>query len=300
MEFDDNLPRFICSDALRIRQIIINLIGNAIKFTKQGQILTHVSIYENKNENEHNNMIQIKVKDTGIGIDQTQQSNLFKAFSKLDDQENLNPLGVGLGLMISNELAKKLSEPYFQNTGLQISSQQNQGTEFKFLIMNHSQTFNINESQNRKNTQFQQLDIINEEIIKNTNCQCKKILIVDDTKFNIIALQSYLQMIFNISSEAADSYEQCFEKLQNNFCNLQNCVGFKIIFMDICMPEVDGIEITKRIRKNSKYQNIIIVGCSGYSPESQEYQNCQEAGMNDYLYKPIDKQQLKYLIQKYY
>ncbi|KAL4446173.1 hypothetical protein ABPG74_021712 [Tetrahymena malaccensis] len=138
IQISDQVPTFIYSDPFRIRQILINLIGNALKFTQKGFITVVAERYTYQNIDT---IVRISVKDTGIGIKPKQKQKLFQAFGKLDDdnQEYLNPKGVGLGLMISNELAKKLSNPIFTNQGLEVESVYGQGSQFSFFIIDNVQ-----------------------------------------------------------------------------------------------------------------------------------------------------------------
>jgi len=145
LEWDNNLSHYIKSDPNRIKQIVINLLGNALKFTQKGSI----RIITEKNQ-RNNTLIHIKVIDTGLGIKEDSKKKLFTAFGKLDQDENeyLNSQGVGLGLLISNILAKNVgpstkilndSEIYL-NLGLNVKSEFGKGTQFEFIIENKNDT----------------------------------------------------------------------------------------------------------------------------------------------------------------
>ncbi|EAS00133.2 phospholipid-translocating P-type ATPase, flippase family protein (macronuclear) [Tetrahymena thermophila SB210] len=134
---DPQIPNSIYSDPNRLRQIIINLVGNSLKFTKKGSITIKASLISTK-------VIKISIIDTGIGIKEEDMANLFQAFGKIagQEQKQLNPNGVGLGLMISHVLAKNLGE----GEGLKVESQVGIGTEFYFEIVNNLQKMNIDKS----------------------------------------------------------------------------------------------------------------------------------------------------------
>ncbi|KAL4478637.1 hypothetical protein ABPG74_006872 [Tetrahymena malaccensis] len=134
---DPQIPNQIYSDPNRLRQIIINLVGNSLKFTKKGSITIKASLLNAK-------LIRISIIDTGIGIKEEDMANLFQAFGKIvgQEQKQLNPNGVGLGLMISHVLAKNLGE----GEGLKVESQVGVGTEFYFEIVNNLQKMNIDKS----------------------------------------------------------------------------------------------------------------------------------------------------------
>ncbi|KAL4470889.1 hypothetical protein ABPG72_005923 [Tetrahymena utriculariae] len=134
---DPQIPNQVYSDPNRLRQIIINLVGNSLKFTKKGSITIRASLLSTK-------LIRISIADTGIGIKEEDMANLFQAFGKIvgQEQKQLNPNGVGLGLMISHVLAKNLGE----GEGLKVESQVGVGTEFYFEIVNNLQKMNIDKS----------------------------------------------------------------------------------------------------------------------------------------------------------
>ena len=141
--YDDRIPELIKSDANRIRQIVTNLIGNAIKFTKKGSISVYASL-----EPKDNTLLLIQVVDTGLGIKDENKEKLFQAFGKVDSDENeyLNSQGVGLGLLISNMLAKNLGPSISKlkklnmNAGLNMTSKYGDGTTFKFIIEDKNET----------------------------------------------------------------------------------------------------------------------------------------------------------------
>ncbi|EGR33316.1 hypothetical protein IMG5_056390, partial [Ichthyophthirius multifiliis] len=132
LEYDQFLSQTVTSDQYRIRQILINLISNSIKYTKKGNIYIVVT---KENEPKH---LKIQVKDTGVGIKQEQKQKLFKAFEKIEDNRDLNPQGVGLGLIISNQLAINLfPKNIYSKTGLQCDDW-DKGTVFSFLLFDYS------------------------------------------------------------------------------------------------------------------------------------------------------------------
>ena len=145
LEWDNNLSHYVKSDPNRIRQIVINLLGNALKFTQKGSI--HIVTEKNL---RNNTLIHLKVIDTGLGIKEDSKRKLFTAFGKLDQDENeyLNSQGVGLGLLISNILAKNVGpslkilneSDIYLNLGLNVTSEYGKGTQFEFIIENKNET----------------------------------------------------------------------------------------------------------------------------------------------------------------
>lgn len=118
----DNVPDSLFNDPLKIRQILLNLLSNAMKFTSQGQIVI-------SGRTISSNIIELTVSDTGLGIAEKNKQRLFAAFSKLEDPTEQNPQGIGLGLMISNVLASRLNET---GIGLQVVSEEGKGSRFSF------------------------------------------------------------------------------------------------------------------------------------------------------------------------
>lgn len=190
LELDKNVPNYVYSDPNRLKQIIMNLVTNAIKFTKFGGVRLVVQPDEDQ--------ILIRVIDTGIGIPKTEQSKLFNEFTRVENV--YNPMGCGLGLMISNILAKKLGEE------IQLFSEgHDKGSSFSFRIRNLRDRedsgdycfANHEDDEGSKlilpNFTLRQLSKEESPFISVTNaCKCKQILIVDDEPFNITSIEAML------------------------------------------------------------------------------------------------------------
>ncbi|CAD8100991.1 unnamed protein product [Paramecium sonneborni] len=304
----NQIPKIVYSDRSRIKQIIINLLSNAFKFTQNGQISINIS-------KVNSNILRIGVMDEGIGISDEDQMKLFKAFSKVNSEESkkLNQQGVGLGLVISSQIAQTIG-----SIGLQLESsnkQENHYSHFYFdlpleqPLRKKVSSFKIPEIslQVQEVEEIASFKYIHSHIKgdSSTSQICLHYLIVDDDCFNIFAIRRlFSQLLKNkkylfqneFDVDSALSGQECIEKIQNKKCS-NSCQGYKIVFMDIEMPFMNGQETTEKILSN--YPNYIIVGCSGHS-DQQEYEKCIGCGMSDFLVKPINETQLIQVLKKFH
>ncbi|CAD8112678.1 unnamed protein product [Paramecium sonneborni] len=286
LNYKKSVPRLLNNDPNRIRQIIINLLGNAFKYTLQGFIEIRVSNYLNS-------LLKIEVHDTGLGIKEEHKDRLIQAFAKVEDSESkkLNPQGIGLGLIISNMIARNLSS---NEKGLQFQSEYQNGSSFWFYISKNIQESEIQEEQDdiqeespeRRQSLWRYNDIKTQHLNK---CQCANILIVDDNAFNIEVLK-FLILKINSSLKLEYSLDghSAIQMVKQNRCN--KCNGYDLIFMDIDMPTMNGIQATSIIKQ--QYPQIQIIGCSAYAKQEEESLAIQN-GMNGYLVKPVQIDQLK-------
>ncbi|CAD8102043.1 unnamed protein product [Paramecium primaurelia] len=295
-DYNESLPKFIISDKNRIKQIIVNLLGNAFKFT-----CTRIQVIV---EQQSNQKLRIGVRDDGIGISEEEQKILFKAFSKVNSEES-----------------KKLNEQGQLNSlkywlfRIEYRIQQRSKYHFSFFYFD----ILMEEAINKKKVpsfkipqitpRYQEVD---EATTFNQDCQkitidaipqCCHYLIVDDDCFNGYALRRIMmglqnKQVLSISQfdvEYVLSGKDSLLKIQEKKCN-KICQGYKLIFMDVEMPVMNGIQTTKQILNTNPNQ--LIIGCSGYS-DLQEKQICLEAGMVDYLIKPVTELDLIKILEKY-
>lgn len=297
----------IFGDKRRIEQILINLIGNAIKFTLKGKVVLVVS--EENCELHNHKVIAFKVIDTGIGIDQKNIKEIFKMFRKLDqDDPNLNRNGIGLGLFLSQNLGKMMHEP-----GITVTSEKNVGSEFSFSIPLQERFFrDPSRDENLNNIEMEGCSssintctsIFNSHILKTTkeNVECqqeldfiksKKIyaLFVDDDAMSMLIYQKYAESL-GIEYEVAFNGQEGIEKIERNY--LANKF-FSIIFLDCIMPILNGFETAIQIKKqigNKVIPYVPIVALTA-SATSNDLARCLECGMEDYLVKPLSKKNFK-------
>lgn len=260
LHIDSNVPQFIFADSLRLKQIIINLIGNAIKFTKKGRILLNIKAILPLEKNYAN--LYFSIKDTGIGIQSNNQHKIFNSFVQEDNSISRQFGGTGLGLSISNQLLALM------NSKLELESTYGEGSLFYF---------HIRFQKSNKKYQFQQGKNDKETIV--TIPGAKRILIVEDNTINMLLAKTLVQKIIPeaIIFQAFDG-DEAIEQYKKQ--------SFDIILMDIQMPNKNGFEATyeiRRIEKNS-FTPIIALTAGIFVEEKEE---CLKSGMNDYITKPI-------------
>lgn len=274
LEVDNNFPKYLYSDPTRIRQIIFNLVGNAFKFTKKGHIAL---IYELVQIDPEYTQLTISVEDTGIGIDQSNFDFLFEDFHQLDNSISREYGGTGLGLSITKKLVGLLGG------NISVKSKLGEGTTFTCFF----KLRNVKESEQER---FQVSK--NDFSLNIKNTESISVLIVEDNKINQILIKTYLEKWGFKSVATADNGLEALSACQKT--------KFDLVLMDMQMPEMDGIEATKRIRagelENLNINTPIIAISANVSPE--DITICLDAGMNDYMSKPIDKNRLKNIIEK--
>ncbi len=268
--FDDYCPEWISGDALRLKQILINLTGNAVKFTEKGEI--SIKVYaENKVENKVD--IYFEVKDTGIGIPAEKVSNLFNPFYQTDDSTTRKYGGTGLGLAVTKELIELMGGK------IEVESAENIGSTFKFKIsFQFAEIFNQNFSE--KNHIEEKKTIINSDI---------KILLVEDDIFsrNLIIVKLNKQ---NLKCDIAVNGKEAV--------NAVLLKKYDIILMDCQMPVMDGYTATKKIRELDNGKKTPIIAMTAHAMAGDR-EKCIESGMDDYVSKPVNLKILFDLIRKY-
>jgi len=259
---DSKIPHIIIGDDYRLNQILLNLVGNAIKFTPKGKIEIIVKkIFETKQKID----IEFRVKDTGIGIRKEKQKVIFDSFTQENDATTREYGGTGLGLAITKQLVE------LQGGSIRVESEKGQGSTFIFNIPYLKKSFNIESVENVK-----------EENKPKANNE--HILLIDDNEMNLLFTKSILEKS-NFVVETAKSAEKALEKLKS--------FHFDLILMDLYMPEIDGFELTKKIRNadNEQLKTIPIIALTAAATVN-EINKCFTAGMNDYLIKPFNKDEL--------
>jgi PAS domain S-box-containing protein len=269
LNVDQDVPKYIWTDIVRIKQILINLLSNAVKFTNVGSIKLNVSVLEKYKSN--NCIIRFSVIDTGIGILEKNQKKIFKAFSQEDSSTTRKFGGTGLGLTISNQLLALME------SRLQLESKIDIGSNFYFDLNLKTSNQSINEKYNAELQKINsQADCINELSCKNIT-----FLIVEDNKVNMMLLKTIVKNLYTNAFiyECENGYEavQQFENINPD-----------LVFMDIQMPIMNGYETTKAIRNTVNGRDIPIIAVTA-GAEKEERNKCISAGMNDYISKPIMK-----------
>ncbi|TRX34993.1 PAS domain S-box protein [Flavobacterium sp. ZT3R18] len=274
---NEDVPKYIWIDYIRLKQVLINLLTNAVKFTDTGKIELIISTLEvEKNQA----LLRFSVRDTGIGIRKSNQKKIFQAFSQEDSSTTKKFGGTGLGLAISNQLLALM------NSTLQIDSLYNIGSTFFFDVQL--------KSSNKEKKVFllkKQITPIYEDPKITLKNEQPKILIVEDNKINMLLTKTLIKQILPTSTihESVDGEQAIIKAIE---------INPDIIFMDIQMPLVNGYEATKAIRKLDQLKETLIIALTAGTVVG-EREKCIEAGMNDYLSKPIIKQTLKDILEKW-
>ena len=268
--FDDTLPQVLLLDETRLRQILFNLLGNAVKFTEKGKI--EINIKSEIKEKKDRIGLIIEIKDTGIGIPLKQQKVIFEPFIQKKGQKYTKYKGTGLGLSISKKLVEIMGGT------ISLKSKPGTGTVFTVYFPD------IEISKVNKANQAEILDMNITEI----EFESAKLLYAEDDASNRQIMQAYLEDSYLKIDFAMDGKE-VLEKIKNN--------NYQLIIMDIQMPEMDGIQASKEIRKISRFKDLPILVLSASAIQSDEKQILEYC--NEFLKKPISRRELIYYLAKY-
>lgn len=262
---DDTIPEYLYGDGTRLKQVILNILTNSVKYTKEGSITFNVSQIQKSNVCR----LIISVEDTGIGIKEEKLPKLFSKFERLDVEKSLTTEGTGLGLAITKKLVELM------NGKIVVQSVYGQGSKFTICI----DQIIVKEHHEETNKE----EILNLNDLKDYN-----ILLVDDNELNIkVATVLFKKYKFNL--DTALSGRECLEKINQN--------TYDLIFLDDRMPRMSGKETLKIIKQDQSFNTpIIALTANALSGVKDEY---LEAGFNDYLSKPIEKPELERVLKKY-
>jgi signal transduction histidine kinase/CheY-like chemotaxis protein/ligand-binding sensor domain-containing protein len=255
-QIDFNLPRYVIGDSLRLKQVIINLINNAIKFTSKGEVFIKVFLSQAVSNDEFE--IGFSVKDTGIGIPEEKLSSLFKAFSQVDSSTTRKYGGSGLGLIISERLVKLMGGNVW------VESKLGEGSAFNFTIQA--------KASHKVTTETPLLPGV-------ANIEGKKVLIVDDNKTNLIILRSQLEH-WKLETVTCSSAHQALEILSED-------KSFNLVISDMEMPDIDGAGLARAIKDMPNPVPVIILSSIG-DTSRKKYQGLFSA----VLIKPVKQSQL--------
>ena len=269
-EIDPNLV--VKSDRVRLQQIIVNLIGNAIKFTKEGHVkiaCSKIYVSNEKITDKKDITIRLSVSDTGKGIEYNQISNIFDVFQQEDSSITREFGGSGLGLTITKNIIELMGG------SIEVSSQVNRGTKFDVYI-----PFDVDESHNSNNK------VANSSKDGSKSKRNLKILLVEDNSVNALIFIALLEKEGHTVDHA-----------ENGKIAVDNIMKKKydIVFMDIHMPILDGVEATKLVRNKYSMDILPIVGLTA-DAFSDRHTLFRQAGMNDVVTKPFSKDEINFVI----
>ena len=266
-----NLPSFVIGDSTKINQVLINLIANAVKFTLKGNVTLSAI---KKNDTAKTVSIKFSVKDTGIGIPESNQALIFESFTQANNSTTRNFGGTGLGLAI----VKKLIELF--GSKIKLKSKEGVGSEFYFTI-----TLG-------KSNKIIEIDTVHQQPTSIKSLEYFQILVVEDNLFNqMVVIDTLKDWNPKLKIDTADNGKIALEKLNEN--------QYDLILMDVQMPVMDGFETTSFIRNQLPFSklNIPIIGMSA-NASSLDISKSIECGMDDYVVKPFEPEILFEKINK--
>lgn len=269
---DPRIPELVVGDMIRLRQVLSNIIGNAIKFTEYGYVEVCASMKPTKNKKIP---LVISVSDTGIGIGQENIGRLFQRFSQVDHSNHKKFSGTGLGLVISKRIIEQMGG------NISVSSELGVGSTFIFeVMMGISKAHPIHFSEQSEGLESQ------------SQKSKKQVLLVEDDEIS--------RMLGRILLEKM-GFEVC--QANNGLIGYQSCVNkrFDLVLMDINMPEMDGMSATMAIRECEQSQGVEpvpIIAMTAFAIRGDK-EKCLASGMNDYISKPIDIIELQKLVNHY-
>lgn len=256
-DIDHSLPEVIIGDPVRLNQVLMNLAGNAIKFTERGSVLIELI------KGEDDRAIKFSVVDTGIGIPNDKLNAVFESFSQANASDTRKYGGTGLGLTISRQLVELMGG------SISIESHEGSGTTFSFTL--HPEVGSVERLHQLMN---------GEEQIDGSIIDGLSILVVDDNEFNRIVARDSLERHSKAKVIATESAGEALRLLKQDH--------FDVILMDVQMPVMNGYEATRQIREHfdAPLKNIPIIALTASALRS-DLDKCKEAGMNSFISKPF-------------
>ena len=270
VEIDDNIPKYMILDGIRTRQILFNLIGNAIKFTQTGYIKLKVeNIYKDNIKNKVD--LLFSIEDTGIGIDEKNLKSIFNAFEQQGDQDIAKYGGTGLGLAICTKLV------HMMNGEIKVQSKKNVGSTFTVILKD----IDISSIQE---------EIVSQKLLSsNIIFKKSKILVVDDVEENRKLMEASLKD-FDLDLTMAENGKEAIDILKN--------LNVDLIFMDLRMPIMDGYEAAGIIKADDKLKQIPLIALTA-SVMGEALEKVSQYGFDGYLRKPVIIEELIEELSKY-
>lgn len=258
-QYDENIPKVLLGDPVRLHQIILNLVSNAVKFTKQGTITVSVNLVQ---EDDANVLIEFIITDTGIGIGEDRMATIFENFQQATSETSRLFGGTGLGLAIVKQLVEA------QGGNIYVKSKIGKGSDFCFRL--------------RFNKTIEAVESEPVTVPSDIPMKSVKVLVVEDIALNQLLMRTLLDD-FGFECDIAANGKLAIEKLQDKV--------YDIILMDLQMPELNGFEATEYIRKTLKLSIPIIALTADVT--TTDLAKCKSVGMDDYISKPVDERLLQ-------
>lgn len=280
MDVDETIPRLLYGDGLRIRQVIINIMNNAIKFTEEGSVT--VTVKKTRRELERV-LLYVSVKDTGQGIRAEDLNRLFDAFTQVDIKKNQGKEGTGLGLAISRQLVEMMGGE------LSVTSTYGEGSDFYFSLWAGVETEETVGDFAQVKEQAPK-ERMRREVFSFTAPQAQ-ILLVDDNEINQEVARALMEP-FGMQIDLASDGRQALEMVQEK--------PYDLVFMDHFMPVMDGVEATRRIRAltGERFQRLPIIALTADAVQGVR-ESFFAAGMNDFASKPVEMKDVARVLRRW-
>jgi CheY-like chemotaxis protein len=259
LELGDRVPQHILSDRVRLHQVLVNLVGNAVKFTKKGFVLLAVDFLANPSDNDQGKLA-VRVVDTGTGIKAAKKKEIFRSFNQGDTSIGREYGGTGLGLTISQRIVRLLG-----GNDIALESQEGRGSVFSFVLPVRL----VAAAEGQGPEVEVEVDFSGRGDIS--------ILVAEDWELNRVLLGQILRDIGIANVTFVNNGQDAVDAVQHG------SIDYSLILMDLQMPVMGGIEATRIIRR--AFPNLPILAVTAHAMK-QDQQQCLAAGMNDYLSKP--------------
>ncbi len=280
IEVSPDVPTDLIGDALRIQQILSNLLGNAVKFTERGNVGIEVTLLESEKSQAK---LRFRVSDTGIGISEQDQTKLFQPFSQADTSITRRFGGTGLGLAISNKLLQLMGGAF------EIESALEKGTRLSFDLQLGVGSYELHHEVNRRHDERKAGALSNDLREQGKTLSGKRILVAEDNRINQMVVKEFLQLS-GVIVDIANNGNEALDLLKQN--------SYDAILMDVHMPEMGGVEATECIRLESKYQKLPIIALTA-GVTQDERDKCLACGMDDFVAKPVNPEELINALNKW-
>ena len=279
LENDPNLPRILYGDEFRLRQIFVNLLTNAVKYTHEGSVIFSI---RGEKLNENRLMLVVSVKDTGIGISEENQQRLFQSFQRLEEKRNRSIEGTGLGLTIVKRLIDLM------DATMELHSVYGEGSEFIVripqIVIDWQEMGDFTE-------RYSRVYAVQKAYNQNFTAPDAKVLVVDDVDMNLQVAKNLLKNT-KVQVDTAGSGEECLRLVEKN--------KYDIIFMDHMMPIMDGVETMEKMKLPQYERNVhtpvIMLTANAILGVREQY---LQVGFCDYLSKPVTGSDLEEMLLKY-
>ena len=268
MEIDEKLPKVLHGDSMRVKQILINLLTNAVKYTKEG----HIKLTIKAAKRNENCRLTIIVEDTGIGMTEEDLEKIFTKFQRFNMNKNVNVEGTGLGMAITKGLVEMM------NGEISVQSKYGKGSIFTVEIDQQFSTKKVEEIEEQV-----------ESNIETFNAAGQKVMVVDDNKINLKVAERLLRE-YNVSVELVVSGKECINRILDG-------KKYDLIFLDIMMPKMKGPEVLQNLRNIIGFKTPVVALTADVISGMEEKYISQ--GFDDCLPKPIIEEELYHILRKY-